>query len=77
MAKPKQEKKAPERKRSILGSLFSRPERDKEYISDLQNQWVNMDSPARVKFVIGAVFGLVVFITALVLVLYLLSLIRR
>ncbi len=77
MAKPKQEKKAPERKRSILGSLFSRPERDKEYISDLQNQWANMDSPARVKFVIGAVFGLVVFITALVLVLYLLSLIRR
>jgi hypothetical protein len=73
MAKQKTKKKELEQKRSILGSLFSRPERDKEYYSDLQTQWANMDNPARVKFVVGMVFGLIVFVAALGLVLYLLS----
>jgi hypothetical protein len=77
MAKPKQKKKEPESKRSILGSLLSKPERDKEYMSDLQTQWANMDNPARIKFVVGMAFGLIVFIAALGLTLYFLSLLWR
>ena len=77
MEKQGPEKKETEPKRSILGSLLSRPERDKEYFVDLQSQWVSMDNTTKIKFVVGMVFGLVVFIAALGLVLYLLSVIRR
>ena len=77
MEKQGPEKEEAEPKRSIMGSLLSRTERDKEYFVDLQSQWVSMDNTAKIKFVVGMVFGLVVFIAALGLVLYLLSVIRR
>lgn len=73
MDKQQPEKKDSTRKRSILGSLFSRPERDKEYIPDLQTQWAKMDTSERVKFVAGGVAGLILFIGSLLIVLFILT----
>jgi hypothetical protein len=55
-------------KKSILGSFFAREERDKDYMPDLKSQWGEMNRKERGKFVLGAVFGLIVFIGALILV---------
>ena len=67
------EKKETKQKPSILRSLFSRPERDREYLSDLNAQWDQLDRRGRVKFVIGAVVGAIIFFTALALVLWVIS----
>lgn len=64
-----QEKKRP----SILNALFSKPERDNEYMSDLNTQWDKMEKPERTKFVFGVVFGAIVFFAALGLVLWLIG----
>ncbi len=77
MAKSNLKKDKEKTKKSILGSLLSKPEKDKEYIPDFQAQWAKMDNPARIKFVVGMVFGLIVFVTALGLVLYFLSFLWR
>lgn len=65
----KEEKKRP----SILNVLFTRPERDREYMSDLNSQWDQLDRRGRVKFIVGAVFGALVFFAALGLVLWVIS----
>jgi len=54
------------KRKSILGSLFTREEPDKDYLPELQSQWGKMNSSERVKFVIGAILGLALFIGALV-----------
>jgi hypothetical protein len=66
----KPDKKANKQRLSILRSLFSKPERDREYMSDLNAQWDQMDRQGRVKFVIGGVVGAIVFFAALGLVLW-------
>jgi hypothetical protein len=66
MSQHREEKKTTERK-SILRTLLSRPEPDKTYNSDLKEQWADLDKKNRIKFVIGAVTGLILFIGALVL----------
>jgi hypothetical protein len=68
---PEQKKK--NQRPSILNGLFTRPERDHEYISDLNSQWDQLDTKGRSKFIIGAVFGALVFFAALGLVLWLIS----
>lgn len=55
-------------KKSILASFFGRQERDETYIPELKTQWAQMETGARVKFVLGALLGLILFIGALVLV---------
>jgi hypothetical protein len=72
MGKNKKSEDKQERK-SIFQALFSKAERDQEYVSDLKTQWGTMDPPNRVKFVVGAVAGLLLFIGALALALFVLS----
>jgi hypothetical protein len=69
-AEPQENKKRP----SILSVLFTRPERDTEYMSDLNSQWDRLDKKGRVKFVVGAIVGAIVFFAALGLILWIISL---
>lgn len=59
--------------KSILGSFFGRQERDETYVPELKTQWAQMETGARVKFVLGALLGLILFLGALTLVFLLLS----
>ena len=69
---PKNTKK--NQKPGFLHALISKPERDREYMSDLNNQWDQLDKQGRIKFVLGAVAGAIIFFSALGLVLWLISL---
>ena len=66
--KTNNDKEKNNRKRTILGSFFAREERDKEYMPDLKSQWSEMNQKDRVKFIMGAIFGLIIFVGALILV---------
>ena len=59
--------------KAIFGRLFSRPSRDETYVSDLKTQWAELDAPGRVKFVLGALIGLALFVGALLLAYWVLS----
>ena len=52
-------------KKSILGSLFGKQNPDKTYVTDLKLQWTKMDHKDRIKFILGATVGLILFISAL------------
>lgn len=52
----------------FIESLLSRGKSDEEYIPDLKEQWSDMTSGEKVKFVFGALFGLILFVGSLVLV---------
>ncbi len=67
------EQKDKKQRPSILHVLFTRPERDHEYMSDLNSQWDQLDKKGRGKFIVGAVFGAIVFFAALGLVLWVMS----
>jgi hypothetical protein len=67
----------PEKKKSLLSALLDRPEKDTAYMSDLQGQWDRMSRDERVKFVLGAVFGLVLFVAALIGVFLLINFLRN
>jgi hypothetical protein len=67
--KPPQQKQ----KKTMMGWFFSQEEPDKEYLPDLKSHWAVMDPPEKVKFVLGAILGAVLFVAALVLVYYLLA----
>lgn len=60
-------------KKTILGSFFGRQERDETYMPELKEQWRKMETGARVKFVLGALLGLILFLGALTLVYLLLA----
>jgi hypothetical protein len=70
MSQQQKEKKTTERK-SILRTLLSRPDPDRTYNTDLKDQWADLDKKNRIKFVIGAVTGLILLIGALVLLTWL------
>ena len=61
------------KRKSILEALFTREEPDKDYMPQLNAQWEKMNQPERVKFILGAVLGLVLFFVALTIVYLLLS----
>ncbi len=65
MTKKREESSKNSEKPSVLQSLFNRPEKDAEYMSDLRGQWDGMSKSERVKFVAGAILALVLFIGAL------------
>jgi hypothetical protein len=65
------------KKKSLLSALLDRPEKDTAYMSDLQGQWDRMSHDERVKFVLGAVFGLVLFVAALIGVFILINYLRN
>jgi len=66
-----------EQDKTITDWLFSRRKWDQDYVPDLKTQWAQMDNPDRVKFVLGGVVGLLLFIGALTLAYYILSLLIR
>jgi len=55
-------------RKTILGAFFAREEPDKKYLPELKDQWASMEKGERVKFAIGAIVGLAIFIAALILV---------
>ncbi len=57
-----------EKRPSLLSWFVSKEEPDKDYMPDLKAQWANMSAPDRVKFVLGGLIGLILFIGALLLV---------
>jgi len=75
MSHQDEQKTNPERRKrkSILGALFTREEPDKDYMPQLNSQWGKMNQPERVKFVLGAIVGLALFIGALTVVYLFLS----
>ncbi len=52
-------------RKSIFAALFSKGKQDKTYRSDLLHQWEGMKQRERVQFILGAVVGLLLFMTAL------------
>lgn len=71
------QKKEKGSKPSLLQALITRPEKDTEYMTDLQNQWAVMDKPERIKFVAGAIFGLIVFFGLLIGVFFIINYLRQ
>ena len=73
--KHKSEKKQTKTKpKSILGLLVKKQdEKDGDYMPELQTQWQQMNAGERIKFVLGSVVGLLLFVGALVLSYYVLS----
>ena len=61
-------KRQKKEKKTLLGLFFAREEPDKEYLPDLKTQWGKMDQKERIKFILGAIFGLIIFVGALILV---------
>ncbi len=75
MSKQKKQEtnKKKKKRRTILGVLFAREEPDEDYMPELKSQWGKMDNPERMKFVIGAFLGLILFVGALIGTFFLLS----
>ena len=71
------QKKEKGSKPSLLQALITRPEKDTEYMTDLQNQWAVMAKPERIKFVAGAIFGLIVFFGLLIGVFFIINYLRQ
>lgn len=68
--------KTPEEKnqrKSLFGWFLAKGEPDKDYLPDLKSQWKKMDRGNRVKFILGSMFGAVLFIGAILVVYLILS----
>ncbi len=61
-------KRQKKEKKTLLGLFFAREEQDKAYFPDLKTQWGKMDQNERVKFILGALVGLIIIVGALILV---------
>lgn len=60
--------------KSLLGLLVKKQtDKDEDYMPELQTQWQQMSAGERIKFVLGSVFGLLLFVCTLVLTYYVLS----
>ena len=64
--KPKD--KEPGKKRTILGAFLAREEPDEDYIPDLKEQWHSMGRSERIKFILGGLVGLILFIGGITLI---------
>lgn len=62
-----------EQRPSILGGFLSKSKKDESYFPELKAQWHGMDHGERIKFVLGAILGLALFIGALVLAYFILA----
>ena len=56
------------KRKTLLGWFLAKDEPDKDFLPDLQSQWGKMDRANRVKFILGAMVGAVLFISALLAV---------
>jgi hypothetical protein len=61
------DKKKKTKKRTILGSFFTREEPDEDYIPELKLQWGAMDQGQKIKFILGGIIGVILFVAALTL----------
>ena len=72
-----QEKLNNDQKKSFLRSLLTKEEKDETYFPELKEQWLKMESKERLKFLLGAIFGLILFISALVLVFLIINAMKK
>lgn len=61
------------KRKNRFGWFLSREEPDENYLPDLKSQWQNMQLGDRIKFVLGAFVGTLIFFGALILVYLLLA----
>lgn len=62
-------------KKSLFSAFFSRPERDETFREDLGKEWKDLNKGERVKFVLGAIIGLLLFLGSLWLVYWVMKMI--
>lgn len=61
------------KKKTILSALFTKEEPDKTLLPELKDQWAELTGKERVKFILGGLFGLILFVGTLGLFFILLS----
>ena len=78
MAEQKKSKnsKKEKQKRKLLDIFLTREETDQDYLPELKSQWKSMNKGERVKFIIGALIGLIIFVGGLILAYVILSALR-
>lgn len=60
-------------KRRLLDIFLTREEPDENYLPELKAQWNAMDNEERVKFILGALVGLIIILGGMFLIYYLIS----
>ena len=63
-------------KRNLMDLFLTREKPDEDYIPDLKDQWDEMNVGERIKFVLGAVVGLLIVLGGIILIIYLISILR-
>jgi len=78
MAEQKKSKnsKKEKQKRKLLDIFLTREEPDQDFLPELKSQWKSMNKGERVKFIIGALIGLIIFVGGLILAYVILSALR-
>ncbi len=67
------EKHEQDSRKSRFSFLSWKNKFDKTYVSDLRQQWENMDKIERQKFILGAFIGLIIFIGGITLLFILMN----
>ncbi len=70
------DKNAQKKKRGFLDIFLTREEPDEDYVPDLKAQWNAMNNAERVKFILGAIIGLIIVLGGIVLIFLLISALR-
>jgi predicted nucleotidyltransferase len=60
-------------KRRLLDIFLTREEPDENYLPELKSQWNAMDNRERVRFILGALVGLIIILGGMFLIYYLIS----
>ncbi len=63
-------------KRKLLGSFFAREEPDEYYLPELKSQWKLMSRAEQIKFIMGAIVGLILILGGLILAFIILNAMR-
>ena len=65
--KPEQSQGDKQKLPTMLSALFSRREKDEDFLPEIRAQWGSMAGKERLQFVLGALLGLVLFAGAIIL----------
>lgn len=63
-------------KRKLLDIFLTREQPDEDFMPELKAQWKTMNSGERVKFVLGAVVGLLIVLGGIILIILLIVALR-
>ncbi len=63
-------------KRRLLESFFAREEPDENYLPELKFQWKLMSRTEQIKFIMGAIVGLILILGGLILAFIILNAMR-